>query len=268
MIRHEFRFSDDRKLSWYEVGQGHPLVLLHGWSMSAAVFSELAEQLQQDFRLLIPDLPGHGLSSPAQEYSLSAIAADLAEWITAVEDQPVCLVGWSLGGMLAMELARKPAVKLERMVLIGTTPCFTMSDDWLLGLPTAQVKAMARNLGRHFEATLSDFFTLAFAGEDLSKERLRVIRNFAVRQSSLPDQTAAQALLLLLGEQDQRGVLTDISQPTLVIHGALDQITPIAAGHQLAETLASGSIVELDGVGHATFLSRPEEVASLIREFC
>lgn len=268
MTRHEFPLADSHTLSWYEHGQGRPMVLLHGWSMSAAAFSELAEELKSGFRLLIPDLPGHGLSSPVEEYSLSAIAAALAEWIAAVTDQPVCLVGWSLGGMLAIELARNSSLGIQRMVLIGTTPRFTTADDWPCGLPSAQVKAMARNLAKRFEATLSDFFTLAFAGEELPEERLRAIRTLAVRQSPLPNREAAQALLSLLGRQDQRASLTSLTQPTLVIHGTLDPISPLAAAHFLADTLVAGSMVELEGVGHAPFLSRPDVVAKLIMEFC
>lgn len=236
--------------------------------MSAAVFSEIARLLATKFRLLIPDLPGHGNSSPPQKNALAEIAADLVHWIAATEHTPVTLIGWSLGGMLSLEIANQNKLPVDRLVLIGTTPRFTSSDDWLPGLPVIQVRSLARNLKRRFEAALGDFFSLAFAGEEISKERLRAIRNFALRQSSLPDRAVALALLNMLAVQDQREILSDIHQPVLVMHGELDRITPVTAGRYLAESLPQGRFVEFAGVGHSVFLSKPQEAATNIREFC
>jgi len=263
-----FQQPDGRQLAWYEVGQGRPLVLLHGWAMSAAVFSEMAALLSSYFRLLIPDLPGHGASSPSPQNDLAGVSTDLACWLEATEKGPVSLVGWSLGGMLSLEVTHQNRVPVDRLVLVGTTPRFTLSDDWAFGLPAAQVRALARNLERHFEATLVDFFALSFAGEKISKERLRTIRTFAVKQSPLPDHAAALALLNLLASQDQRTILSEIHQPVLVLHGDLDQIAPVSAGRALAEMLPQGSFYGFSGVGHGPFLSQPQETAARIREFC
>ena len=263
-----FQLPDGRQLAWCEVGQGRPLVLLHGWAMSAAVFSEVADLLSADFRLLIPDLPGHGNSSPSAQNDLAGISADLGCWLAATEKEAVTLAGWSLGGMLSLEIAHQKQLSVERLVLVGTTPRFTMSDDWAFGLPSVQVRALVRNLERRFEATLADFFSLAFAGESITKERLRTIRSFAVKQSPLPDHDAALGLLNLLVSQDQRAILPEIHQPALVLHGDLDQIAPVAAGRALAEMLPHGSFAELPGVGHGPFLSQPQAVVAKIREFC
>ena len=268
MKKAHFNLPDGRQLTWYETGQGHPLVLLHGWSMSAAVFSEVAALLSSDFRLLIPDLPGHGESSPALQNDLAGIAADLSCWIAAMEKAPVTLVGWSLGGMLSLEIARQNKLPVDRLVLVSTTPRFTLSDDWQFGLPLSQVHALARDLEQRFEATLGSFFSLAFAGENITRERLRMIRTFAVRQSSLPDHDAALSLLNMLAIQDQRKSLYEIHQPALVLHGELDQIAPVSAGHYLAEMLPQGSFTEFSGVGHCPFFSQPQVVAARIREFC
>lgn len=268
MKEESFNLPDGRILTWYETGQGRPLVLLHGWAMSAAAFSELSLLLAADFRLLIPDLPGHGKSAPASKNDLDGIARTLNCWLAAIESSPVALGGWSLGGMLALEMARQEPLAIELLVLLGTTPRFTSGDDWTFGLPAVQVRALARNLERRFETTLADFFSLAFAGEDISRERLREIRNFAVKQSALPDQGAALALLNVLAVQDQLDTVAEINQPTLVMHGEFDQITPLAAGRYLAEILPHGKFMEFAGVGHGPFLSRPQEVAAKVREFC
>lgn len=262
-----FSFPDGRQLSWYEAGKGAPLVLLHGWSISAAAYSEIAGILSPDYRLLIPDLPGHGGSSPAVTSDFSGMIKDLVAWIDAVIDAPVILSGWSLGGMLAIQLARCGSIEVERLALVGTTPRFTNSDDWEFGLPSTQVRALTRNLKRRFEATLADFFSLTFAGESVSLERLREIRNFAVRNCPLPDKTAAVDMLEQLTMQDQRGELAGLNCPVLVMHGALDQVSPVAAGRYIAETVPNGTFVEFPGAAHAPFWSQPEEFVARLREF-
>lgn len=263
-----FRLPAGGELTWFEIGRGRPLVLLHGWAMSAAVYHEVGALLADEYRLLIPDLPGHGSSSPAAVNDLGGIAADLQTWLTAAVEAPVGVVGWSLGGMLALELAHRQVSLLERLVLVGTTPRFTLGDGWDCGLPVTQVRALARNLERRFEAALADFFALAFAGEKITPERLRAIRTFAVKRSPLPDRAAAHALLRVLAAHDQRDMLAAIVLPALVLHGTLDRIAPLAAGQQLAAGLPQGRFAELAGAGHAPLLSRPQEVATRIREFC
>lgn len=261
------RLPDGRQLAWYEVGRGRPLVLLHGWAMSAGVFSEIASLLSEDFRLLIPDLPGHGRSTPAALNDLSGISEDLHRWIESVVSTPVILCGWSLGGMLAMDLARQHPSSFDRLLLVGTTPRFTVGENWDSGLPLVQVRALERNLGRQFETTLAGFFAKAFAGEEISSARLRTIRGFAVKQSALPNRDAALSLLGFLAVQDQREIVGQLHLPTSVIHGELDQITPVIAGRRLVEMLPNAQFHEFSGVGHGPFLSRPREFVAKVREF-
>ncbi|MCM2265662.1 MAG: alpha/beta fold hydrolase [Desulfuromonadales bacterium] len=267
MIRRDHRLADGRTLSWLEKGDGPPLVLLHGWSLSAAAFTELA-RLLAGWRLLLPDLPGHGQSTPPVDVSLPSLADDIAAWLAAVAPEPVLLGGWSLGGMVAMELAAKAETPVNRLLLMATTPRFTSDSTWPHGLPAIQVRALRRNLDRRFEATLGEFFALTFADGEVDAERLRTIRAFAVRPGGLPDRQASAAFLQLLAEQDQRPLVAKIGCPTLVVHGTLDRITPVAAGRALAAALPRGRFYELTGAGHAPFWTRPPDVAQAIREFC
>ena len=268
MKERQFQRPGGGSLTWYEAGQGKPLVLLHGWAMSAAAFQELAGLLAGNYRVLVPDLPGHGKSSPADRNDLAGLSDVLTDWLSSLAAKPYTLVGWSLGGMLSLQITSDGKLPVERLSLIGSTPKFTAGDDWSFGLPVAQVRAMARNLKRQFEATLAEFFSLAFAGESLSIDRLRMIRNFAVRASSLPDQDVAFELLEVLAEQDQRDILSRIQIPAMVLHGELDQISPVGAGRAMAAMLPFGEYVPFAGIGHAPFLSKPHDVAVRLLEFC
>jgi pimeloyl-[acyl-carrier protein] methyl ester esterase len=186
----------------------------------------------------------------------------------SLDIEPCALVGWSLGGMLSLQIVGDETSPVTRLALIGSTPKFTTSDDWPYGLPATQVRAMARNLQRQFEATLAEFFALTFAGESITVDRLRAIRNFAVRGSSLPDRDAAFALLGMLAEQDQRDLLHSIRVPALVLHGELDRISPVGAGRAMADLLPRAEFVPLPGIGHAPFFSNPRDIAARLTEFC
>ncbi len=264
----EFEYG---RFSWREIGQGPSLVLLHGWSMSHAVFAELADLLAADFRLLIPDLPGHGASAPVEPYipcSLSSFAQILALWLKNLEVQQVDLLGWSLGGQVALQFAAIFPQRVRKLLLISTTPRFCAGDDWSAGLPTKELRALRRRLKSRYLATMGEFFDLQFQGEALSAERRREILQFAVRPVGLPTPEAALSTLGILEQEDLRPLLGSIGRQVLVVHGENDQIVPFAAGQYLTANLPHARLVSLPDIGHAPFLSYPERLAANVRDFC
>lgn len=261
--------ADGRRLAYREAGEGPVLVLLHGWAMSSVVFAELSAELSRDFRVLSPDLRGHGGSDPGPGYGCSGFAADLSEWFSALDLQDAVLLGWSLGGEVALTLAADAQIRsrLRALVLVATTPRFTAGADWAAGLPATQLRALARDLRRSYLKTMGDFFALQFVGETLPKGRHQEILRFAVRAGRLPEPEIALAGLETLGGEDLRGLLPQLQLPTLVVHGELDRIVPPEAGRFLAATLPNARLELWPNIGHAPFLSDPLRFCSLLRNF-
>jgi len=259
--------ADGRQIAWRQAGSGPPLVLLHGWSMSSVVFAEVLEELSSIFCLLAPDLRGHGASAPGAGYAVADFAADLDEWLQRLGLPEINLLGWSLGGQVALHWTPLLGERLRRLILVGTTPRFTVAADWEAGLPATQVRAMARDLKRDYLKTMGDFFALQFAGETLPRERYRQIVKFAVRAGRLPEPEVALAALETLRCEDQRHALGNVRVPVLLQHGALDRITLPAAADYLAAQLPDARLELLPGVGHAPYLSRPQEVCRRWQEF-
>lgn len=255
-------------LCWQESGDGPPLVLLHGWSMSHAVFSEIAELLANDFHLYIPDLPGHGASDSAESFNMDSFVRILVSWMEKLNFKQGNLLGWSLGGQVAMSIAAACPQLVKRLVLVSTTPLFCADDNWSNGLPQGELHALRRGVQRRYLATMGDFFDLQFKNENISEERRREILRFAVRPVGLPDPEVALLTLDLLGQEDLRPLLNRVEQQALVIHGENDRIIPVSAGRFLAEILKDAKLATLPGIGHAPFLSRPGQVAQLLRAFC
>lgn len=254
-------------LAWKETGRGAPLILLHGWSMSHAVFAEFSSYIQAGYRLLIPDLPGHGQSSSVEPCTLENYADQLVYWLNKLGLTQISVLGWSLGGQLAMRLAIDRPELVNRLVLISTTPRFCAGEGWSAGLAAGELRVLKRGLPQHYRSTMGTFFDRQFgAGEISAARRLEILR-FAVRPVGLPQPESACRTLDILGQEDLREILDRIVVPTLIIHGREDQIIPVAAGRELALRLAQAHLVTLEGCGHAPFLSQPQAVADILREF-
>lgn len=260
-----FRLADGRQLAWRERGAGPAVVLIHGWAMSGRIFIELAARLSGEHRVLMPDLPGHGASSPSDRYTLEQMAADLAAWLHGVVSAPALVCGWSLGGMVAMQMAADGVASPEGLMLMATTPRFTASDDWAFGLPAVEVKLLERNLAKDWQKTRSHFFDRMFAGEPIPPDRLRTIRKFAIDSGESWAAHSARATLQIFSDQEQRRLLHRILCPVMILHGGEDRITPVEAGRFLAEAIPGARLKEYPASGHAPFLGRPGEVADDIR---
>ena len=259
--------GDGRTLAWREAGEGPPLVLVHGWSMSSAVFLEALDELSSAYRVLAPDLRGHGHSEPGAGYRLEQLADDLMLWLDHLDISSCNLLGWSLGGQVCMQMVISAPERFQKLALVCSTPRFCNGDGWDGGLSSTQVRAMERNLKRNFIGTMGDFFFSMFAGEQHLPERYRQILQRSVRSVPPISAEVSVAGLLTLRDSDVRGYAEKLDCPVLVHYGALDAITPSTAGDWLSQQIPGARSVCVEGVGHAPFFSQPAETFELWREF-
>lgn len=264
----EWYLEDGRVLRYRQVGSGPALVLLHGWAMSSAVFGEALQNLSNEFCVLAPDLPGHGQSTAGKDYSLDSLAYDLASWMEGLQLTDVRLLGWSLGGQIVLRLASLTKQRLSRLLLVATTPRFVADEEWVNGLAEGQVRIMARGLQRRFARTLDDFFNQQFGEHEVNAARRQSLAEQFSPTVIPPQQEAALAALETLRTSDLRLQLNELKIPALVMHGAEDKIIPPGAGRYLAEALPQARFQLLEQAGHAPFLSYPEDLFQMWREFC
>lgn len=246
-----------------QAGSGRPLVLLHGWSMTGQVFAGLQEALPGVQSLAI-DLPGHGRSSSPENFSLESLGEPVVELFERRDLRGAVLLGWSLGGMLALALEPRLRSRLAGLVLVDTTPKFLAGSDWPHGLPAVRLRAMLRDLQRTYLKTMEDFFRLMFAPGEVEPLRIRAIARSITGAELLPLPAVAAAGLELLRQLDLRSALPAIGTPTLVVHGELDAIIPVGAGRELAERLPQARLELFPGCGHAPFLTRPEAFTAVL----
>ncbi len=236
-------------------GSGPPLVLLHGWGMNLRVFDPLRAALAAHYTVTALDLPGHGRSAWPQGLD----AAQQLELLAAQVPRGATLVGWSLGGQLAMQLAARPELEVRRLVLLATTPRFVRGADWPHGLAAATVLGFAAQLERDVDATIAAFLELQVRGSASSGQVLASLTR-ALRDQGSAQPAALAFGLRLLQDHDLRLLARQLAVPTLVIAGEYDRITPPQAGAALAQLLPQAVIEVIARAGHAPFLSHPAAV--------
>lgn len=244
-------------------GAGGPIVLVHGWGLSGAVWEGVAAHLALRAQVFVPDLPGCGRSRVIpRSYTLAQLAQD----IDALLPGPAIWIGWSLGGLIALTAARQFPARVQRLVLIGATPKFVQGPDWSPAMPTAVMQQFAAELAQDYRGTLQRFLSLQMGAESSARDTLRAMRERLFEHGE-PDVNALGAGLALLRDSDLRRDVSAITQPALLIHGERDKLAPVAAAQYLRDHLPRARLHTIPLAGHAPFLSHPQLVIDLLNGF-
>ncbi len=243
-------------------GSGAPLVLLHGWGMHGDVWGDVAQKLAKNFQVHSVDLPGCGASTALSETKLDTLVQALA----AHFDEPLTVCGWSLGGQIALHWAAREPEQVRRLILVSSTPCFAERSDWQHGMAREVLEKFGAELEQNHAATLRRFISLQLRGSENERELLARLREKLFSRGE-PNMAALRAGLDILRDDDFRGELKNIRQPTLVIAGERDKLTPPQASHYMAQAMPSARLFEIQGAAHAPFLSHPEIFVAAINDF-
>ncbi len=244
-------------------GAGPDVVLLHGWALHGGMWGPWLDGLDGLARLHLPDLPGHGRSRwSGGARDLAGMAHEVFPHVPAGS----VLLGWSLGGMLALELARQHPRHLAALVLVATTPKFLAGPDWEHGMRPEVLEEFTRGLEADYQRTVQDFLVLQTRGDERARETLRLLRGHLAEHGE-PDRRALAAGLEILRRADLREVLPRLAVPTLVMAGEHDRLTPAQAGRELASRLPAARFQLVERSGHAPFLSHPDRVLAEVRAF-
>lgn len=244
-------------------GRGRDIALLHGWALHGGMWGPWLDELSLHARLHIVDLPGQGYSA----------------WHEGIEDLPglaravrpclppdAALLGWSLGGMIALELAHQDPRQISALVLVATTPRFVAGSDWAHGMPPPVFDEFANGLASNHRSAVQNFLALQTRGDVRSLETLRLLRR-KLDAHGPPDVRALRAGLEILRTADLRSALTAITVPALVIAGSHDRLARPSAARTMAEALPRARYREIAHSGHAPFFSHGAEVLREVVEF-
>jgi len=247
-------------------GGGRPVIFVHGNSASARTWRPLLDgSFGRRFRCLALDLPGHGQSAPAADpavYSLPGYAAVLANFARAAGATDAVVVGWSLGGHIALEAA--PAMPATRgFVIFGAPPVADAGQ-----LAEAFQPNPAMNVG--FTADVSAADAQAYAASFTAPGSTLALDGFTA-DILATDGTARASLLASIGAgtfADEVAIVTGLRQPLAILHGRGEQL--VSLGYLQGLTVPGlwrGAVQLIDGAGHAPHQETPVQFAELLEQF-
>ncbi len=244
-------------------GQGQDLVLLHGWGMNGAVWHGIAQQLAAHYRLHLVDLPGFG-NSPLHEGSEYTLPW-LAEQVATVLPEKCHLLGWSLGGLVASQLALTRPERLHSLITVASSPCFMAREGWP-GIAPKVLAGFNQMLAGDFMHTIERFLAIQAMGSEHARDDIRQLRHWLAERPA-PQFAALEAGLGLLADVDLRDELLPLSLPWLRVYGRLDSLVPKASIALLDECYPGSHSVVLEKASHAPFISHPQQFVEIVRHF-
>lgn len=244
-------------------GHGPVLALVHGWGLHSGIWDPVRPALEDHFRLVRVDLPGHGLSAhPPQGFDLERAV----EWLSEALPWRCHLLGWSLGATLAMRFALDQPDRVRRLVLVGATPRFLAAPGWDNGMAPDVLEAFAAGLAADYRGTVQDFLTLQMRGDAHGATALKDLRA-RVFEHGAPAPEALRSGLSVLADTDLRPDLGRLQAPALILAGDRDRLTPPDAGRHLARMLPHARFHAFSRCGHAPFLTHATEFIDQLRRF-
>jgi pimeloyl-[acyl-carrier protein] methyl ester esterase len=222
------------------IGSGKDLVLLHGWGFNADLFNDLIETYKDQYRITKIDLPGHGRSDE--------VVGGIDEWcdeiIKILPNNPI-LLGWSLGGLLAINIARK--VQISKLILVASSPNFVQNYHWKFGIDADNFKQFSDALQLNLSKGLKRFVSL----QTQDKSKLKVL-NQSIDQFPTSTQALNQGLEILLNT-DLIAALEQLDAPIEVILGDRDTLVPCKIGEWYQSLNIKTQILKS---GHIPFLNK------------
>lgn len=246
-----------------QFGSGPDIVMLHGWGLHGDVFKDLAWQLVNDYRVTLIDLPGHG-RSPASPRAQDLAA--FAQQVTEAAPSPAAWLGWSLGGMVATQVALGTPAQVEKLILVASSPRFVTADDWPYAMDPAVLAGFAQALHQDYRGTLERFLALQAAPGAAGRDTLRQLRETLLRFPP-PGSRALDDGLALLQSADLRTRYPMLRCPTLSIFGQQDRLVPAAVTPAVKALLPNAQVEIIKGSGHAPFISHPQDFLALVTTF-
>jgi pimeloyl-[acyl-carrier protein] methyl ester esterase len=253
-------------LIFKSIGHGQTLVFIHGWGLNSGVWQPLAEKLSEHYQVITIDLPGFGLNTEntLEEYTLAKVSAQIANTIST----PAVYIGWSLGGLVATNIAINHPEKTQGLITIASSPCFeekvldeTNGDEKLNNWPGIKANVLTlfhQQLGDNIQKTLDGFLKIQAMGSPHIRQDIKQLRDL-IMAYPLPSQETLDRSLTLLSSEDLRSQLNQIQIPFLRLYGKLDSLVPKTAIPHINQLAPNSDYSIFDKASHAPFISHFDE---------
>lgn len=235
-------------------------VFVHGWAMNSAVWANCLPMLPEWVDVIRVDLPGHGTMSEVEATGID----DYVQSLAAVINRPAIWVGWSLGGLAVLSLARHYPERVAGLFMVASNPCFVRKADWQSAVEQDVFLQFAEALEQDVDATVKRFLALQVRGSSAAMKTVRSLQQ-ALRERGQPSIKALRLGLEILANADLRTELSLFNRPVTWYLGGRDTLVPATVAEELKKLKADINTIVEEEAAHAPFISHPEKfIQSLV----
>lgn len=250
------------ELHYLERGKGQPaVVLLHGFPLDARMWEAQIEALSGTYRVIAPDLRGFGQSRSSDAVTMESLADDVHALAATLGICPYVLGGLSMGGYIALRYDRKYPTDLIGLMLIDTR---SAADDAEGKRGRDRMIELVRQSG---SAAVAEQMLPKMLAADTIDHRPQLVRRMRQMMESCPPLTIEHALAAMRQRDDEVEYLPSIGDPTLIIVGDADVLTPPDVARRMQQQIPRAQLAVIRGGGHMSPIEQPGQVNRAMRSF-
>jgi pimeloyl-ACP methyl ester carboxylesterase len=249
MLQEQIFIADGIKMVYYEAGNGPTILFIHGVGIRALTYRKTIQELAKNFHVLAPDLPGFGNSDmPKEEWDFIKYADFLSKFLVSQNVESVIILGHSLGGRIAIELAYYLSKKVSHLILVDSSPLNTYYSNGKFHLTKLIFKTSLEILIEHNPEYAKIVFDNLF---NLKKNKFSYLKFKKAIDKALKSESLAAR---------------HITIPTLILWGKSDKVISPVHAYELQKEIADSHVKILPG-NHAWCFTKPQVLATEVSEF-
>lgn len=236
--------------------------------MNQTIWQPLIDKLPEWVDAQAIDLPGHGQRCDESFRNLDDLTRDVQKYCIEYKkhDQPLILVGWSLGALPCLKVAAESPDSVDALMVVSSNPCFVSRENWNYGIGTEIFDQFAQSLKDNFSGTIRRFLSLQVKGSESGRVILRDLRE-KILQQPRPGESSLDAGLEILKQTNLCSLLENIKQPVSWVLGGQDGLVKVELAEVLNEYIGQAELQIYKKSGHAPFLSHTDEFMQQLMSF-
>ncbi|XOV80140.1 MAG: pimeloyl-ACP methyl ester esterase BioH [Aestuariibacter sp.] len=251
------------KLKVQDLASSPNCVLLHGWGVNSGVFRHICAKMPSYLRIRLIDLPGFGGNNHVNIQAIDF--ADLCKELLPAIPKNSVVIGWSLGGLFAQQLALVAPTKVRATIQVCSSPKFVADEQWF-GIKPTILEQFKAQLSEDHAKTVDRFLAIQAMGSVTAKKDIKEIRELVANAGAPHPEALAQGLQFL-HSVDLRTELKHSTVPTLRIYGGKDSLVPVKGIDAVRELCPNSEQAVIAAASHAPFISHPEDFVAELDKY-
>jgi len=248
-------------------GKGQPMLFAHGFGCDQNMWRYITPAFENDYQIILFDYVGAGKSDASQynheRYSsLSGYAKDILEICDTLDLKEVIFIGHSVSSMIGLLAAIEKPEIFSEIIMVGPSPCYINKEGYLGGFEQRDIEGLLETMEKNYIGWANFLAPNIMANPDRPELGQELTESFCSTDPVIANQFAKATFF-----SDNRGDLSKLRIPSLILQCSSDIIAPLEVGDYLHKNINKSTLKVMKATGHCPHLSQPEETISLIKDY-